>query len=90
MLAVMESDKTDNDIYHIGTTEETVISDLAETLFDISNWHPKKLTIKKSPEGSVKRRLADVSKIEKAVGWKAQTNLHDGLVKTFEWYKDKF
>lgn len=90
MHAVMESDATDNDIYHIGTTQETVIGDLAETLFKIADWHPKKITIEKSPEGSVKRRLADVSKIEKAVGWKATTNLHDGLVKTFEWYKDKF
>lgn len=90
MLAVMESDKTDNDIYHIGTSEETVIKDLAETLFDISKWHPNKIKLDKSPEGSVKRRLADVSKIEEAVGWKAQTNLHDGLVKTFNWYKDKF
>jgi nucleoside-diphosphate-sugar epimerase len=90
MQMVMESDKTDGEIYHIGTREETVIKDLAETLFKVSGWHPKKLEIHKSPEGSVKRRLADVSKIKKAVGWAATTSLEDGLAKTFDWYKDKF
>ncbi len=90
MQMVMGSAKTDNEIYHIGTTEETVIKDLAETLFGIAKWHPKKLDIRVAPEGSVKRRLADVSKIEEAVGWKAHTSLQMGLEKTFDWYKDKF
>ena len=90
MRMVMASKKTDGEIYHIGTTEETVIRDLAEKLFKVSGWHPKKLDIHDSPEGSVKRRLADVSKIKKAVGWEATTSLEDGLAKTFDWYKDKF
>lgn len=90
MQLVMASDKTDGEIYHIGTTEETVIRDLAEKLFKVSGWHPKKIEIHKSPKGSVKRRLADVSRIKKAVGWVAQINLEDGLSQTYEWYKDKF
>jgi UDP-glucose 4-epimerase len=90
MQLVMESDKTDGEIYHIGTTEETVISELAEDLFGISGWHPKKIEIHKSPEGSVKRRLAEVSKIKKAVGWEAKTSLKVGLAATFDWYKTKF
>ena len=90
MRAVMLSDKTDGDIYHIGTKEETVIADLFETLFKVSGWHPEKLEQRPSPEGSVKRRLADVSKIKAAVGWEAKTSLEDGLRQTFDWYKDKF
>ncbi len=90
MRLVMISNKTDGEIYHIGTTEETVIKDLAETLFKISKWHPKKLDIQKSPEGSVKRRLADVSKIKNAVGWEANTTLEQGLTKTYDWYKDRY
>lgn len=90
MRLVMVSEKTDGEIYHIGTEEETVIKDLAEKLFSVSAWHPKKLEIHSSPEGSVKRRLADVRKIKKAVGWSASTSLEDGLKLTFDWYKDKF
>jgi nucleoside-diphosphate-sugar epimerase len=83
---VMESKKTDGGTYHIGTSEETLIENLVEEIFDITGWHPKKLTIKKSPKGSVKRRLADVSKIKKDTGWEAKTSLQEGLRKTVEWY----
>jgi UDP-glucose 4-epimerase len=89
MRLVMVSKKTDGETYHIGTTEETVIKDLAEMLFDVGGWHPKKLEIHDSPEGSVKRRLADVSKIKQAVGWEAKTSLKDGLKSTLAWYKDR-
>ena len=90
MYMVMESGKTDGEIFHIGTKEETVIKDLLEKLFSISGWRPKKLEIHESPEGSVKRRLADVSKIKKFTGWEAKTSLADGLEHTYNWYKTKF
>lgn len=90
MRLVMISPKTDGGTYHIGTHEETVIKDLANKLFKVSGWKPKKIEIHKSPEGSVKRRLADVSKIKKAVGWQAKVGLEEGLGLTFDWYKNKF
>ena len=84
--AVMESGTTDGGTYHIGTHEETVISDLVEKIFELMGWKPQTLDIKNSPEGSVKRRLADVSKIKKDTGWEAQTPLKEGLRKTIDWY----
>ncbi|RJR13516.1 NAD(P)-dependent oxidoreductase [Candidatus Parcubacteria bacterium] len=84
---VMESKKTDNNTYHIGSTSETSIQELAEELFTAANWHPKRMTEHKSPEGSVKRRLADVSKIKKDTGWSAETPLSEGIKKTIEWYR---
>lgn len=88
MQMVMESDKTDGGTYHIGRpyTDEIHIQDLAQNLFDIAGWHPTQLDIKNGPEGSVKRRAADVSKIKKDVGWEAKISLEDGLRRTFEWY----
>ncbi|MBI2096699.1 MAG: GDP-mannose 4,6-dehydratase [Candidatus Sungbacteria bacterium] len=83
---VMESAHTDGGTYHIGTTHETLIADLAEKIFSLMGWRPQKTDIKNSPEGSVKRRLADVSKIKKDTGWEAKTLLDDGLEKTIEWY----
>lgn len=83
---VMESNKTDGGTYHIGTPEETVIKDLIEKIFELTEWEPQHIEIKNSPEGSVKRRLADVSKIKKDTGWEAMTNLEDGLKKTIDWY----
>lgn len=83
---VMESKKTDGGTYHIGTSEETLIADLVKKLFTLMKYSPKKLDVKNSPAGSVKRRLADVSKIKRDTGWEAKTPLEEGLQKTIEWY----
>ena len=84
--AVMESEKTDGGTYHIGTTEETKIQDLIEKIFTAMGWRPATLDVHTSPEGSVKRRLADVSKIKRDTGWEAKVPLDLGLKKTIEWY----
>ncbi len=83
---VMESEKTDGGTYHIGTHEETVIQDMIEELFKIMGWRPKELDIRKSPEGSAKRRLPDVSKIRRDIGWEAKIKLEDGLKTMVDWY----
>ena len=83
---VMESQKTDNGTYHIGTNVETKIGDLVEKMFELMGWHPQKTEEKNSPEGSVKRRLADVSKIKNDTGWEAKVNLEEGLRRTIDWY----
>jgi UDP-glucose 4-epimerase len=86
MQKVMESKNTDGETYHIGTKEEIVIKDLVKLLFKLMEWKPNKIKIKKSPKGSVKRRLADVSKIKKATRWSAKTKLDKGLKRTIDWY----
>jgi len=85
--AVMESEKTDGETYHIGTTEETVIRDLVDELFTHAAWRPEALDIQEGREGSVKRRLADVSKIKRDTGWEATTPLTVGLSRTLAWYQ---
>lgn len=83
---VMESSATDGKTYHIGSPEETLIKDLVESIFTETGWKPSSVEVKNSPEGSVKRRLGDVSKIKKDTGWEARTPLNEGLKKTIEWY----
>lgn len=86
LIAVMESDKTDSGTYHIGTKEETRIQNLIENIFTHMKWRPRQFDIKNSPEGSVKRRLPDVSKIKAHTGWEAKIGLNEGLKKMIEWY----
>ena len=86
MQMVMDSPTTDFGTYHIGTSVETNGKELVEKIFDFMDWHPTKTVLQSSPEGSVKRRLADVSKIKKDTGWEAKTPLEEGLKKTIEWY----
>jgi len=83
---VMESKKTDGETYHIGTNKETKIQDLVEMIYTMMGERPKKIIKKKSPRGSVRRRLASVSKIKKDTGWRANTSLKKGLKETIDWY----
>lgn len=86
MRLVMESDKTDGQIYHIGSYEERKANNLVECVFTAMSWRPKELQINPSPEGSVKRRLPDISKIKNDVGWEPKIGFEEGLKKTIKWY----
>ena len=91
MQMLMDSAKTDKqpiEVVHIGDTEEIMIRDLAEKMFTVAKWRPQTTEIKDSPHGSVKRRLADVTKLKNLVGWKPEVTLDEGLKKTFEWYRE--
>jgi len=90
MQMLMDSSATNNqpiETVHIGATDEITMEKLANKMFKLSGWMPKKLKFEPSPVGSVKRRLADIKKIKKLVGWQPETLLAEGLKKTFEWYQ---
>jgi nucleoside-diphosphate-sugar epimerase len=87
MQMVMEANNTDGGTYHIGTSVETSVRELIERIFDLMRWHPTKVETKSGPEGSVKRRLPDVSKIKRDTGWIAKIDLDDGLRETIECYQ---
>ena len=89
MQMLMDSTTTDShpiETLHIGNTDEITMRELAEKMFDITGWKPTQLEIKDSPAGSVMRRLADISKIKRMVGWKTEISLEEGLRRTYEWY----
>ena len=69
---------------NLGSTEETTVRALAEMVIDISGKRiaPKYDTTK--PVG-VLRRLPDLTRAEKTLGWRPKTKLADGLAKTYEW-----
>ena len=69
---------------NLGSTEETTVKALAEKVIGISGKRitPKYDTTK--PVG-VLRRLPDLTRAEKILGWKPKTKLADGLAKTYEW-----
>lgn len=91
MVLLMDSPTTDThpvEIVHIGSADEITMRTLAETLFAVAGWTPKRLEINAAPEGSVGRRVPDISKVKKLVGWEPQTTLRNGLAATFAWYKN--
>ncbi|GAA5817985.1 MAG: nucleoside-diphosphate sugar epimerase [Methanobrevibacter sp. CfCl-M3] len=87
---VMESDKTNGEILHIGnSSEEVEIIEVAKQLFDISGFNPT-LDVQEAPSGSVKRRCPNTNKIEKLIGYKPKISLKDGLADVYSWYLKDF
>jgi len=75
------------EIYNIGTSKETTTTQLAEKIAKILQ---VKIKIKpgKILEGSAKRRVPDISKIQ-MLGFSPSVTLEEGLLKTVNWYVDK-
>lgn len=88
MSMVMESSKTDGETYHIGSEEEAKATYLADIIFSKTGWKPNKIEIHESPKGSVKRRLADITKIKRDTGWQPWTKLEEGMNETIKWYTE--
>ncbi|RJQ36811.1 NAD-dependent epimerase/dehydratase family protein [Candidatus Parcubacteria bacterium] len=91
MRMLMESSATDGqpiETVHIGDRNEVSVAALADALFAIAGWTPRELVRKPAPAGSVKRRLPDITKLERLAGWRPEIPFEEGLRRTYEWYKD--
>lgn len=73
---------------NVGTTEEISIKDLAYKIADITGFQGDIVFTGEVSDGQP-RRLLDVSRAKEVLGFEAQTKLDEGLVKTYQWYKDK-
>ena len=71
-------------IYHIGTTEEVSIADLARRMARIAG---REIALAPSAAlaGSTPRRCPDISKLA-ALGYRPRVALDQGLPPTLEWY----
>ena len=64
-------------IWNVGAERETVIADLARTIFDLTGHHPR-IDARPAPPGSVARRVPDVSKLA-GLGFAPRVDLETGL-----------
>jgi len=82
-----------NDLYekgvshiNIGSGKDLSINDLAEMIADVIGFKGKIVHDESKPDGTP-RKLMDVSRIN-SLGWKYKTELREGLVKTYKWFKE--
>lgn len=71
---------------NIGTGEDIRIRELAEIIKEIIGFNGKIFWDTSKPDGQP-RKILDVSKAKKQFGFKAKTNLEEGLKMTIEWYR---
>jgi UDP-glucose 4-epimerase len=86
-ILAMESEKSDGEIYHIGSSEEISIEELIKETGRIMNYKGKYENAPTYP-GSVSRRCPDITKAETQLGFKPKVNWKEGLKETVKWYED--
>jgi GDP-L-fucose synthase len=74
------------DLINIGSNEEISIKDLAYMIKDLLGYEGEIIFDDTKPDGNP-RKLLDSSLIN-SLGWKSSTSLEEGLLKTYNWFKD--
>lgn len=64
-------------LFNIGSPHEKRIDELARTIFDVTDFHPR-IDARPAPPGSVARRAPDISKLAK-LGFAPRVELADGI-----------
>lgn len=83
--------------YNIGGRNERTNLQIVERICTIldekvpaENSHKELITFVEDRAGHDRRYAIDASKIEDTLGWKANENFDTGIVKTIEWYLEKY
>jgi len=87
MIWSMKNVNRTDTFLNIGMGEDISIGELAYAIKDIVGWDGSFTFNTDKPDGMM-RKCLDVSAINK-LGWKAKTEIEDGLVKTIEAYQNK-
>ena len=85
-ILALQSDVTD-DVFNVGSGRETSLNELADALLATMN---STLRPEYGPERKVNpvpRRLADTTKAERLLGFRAQVDLREGLARLVEWWR---
>lgn len=76
----------DPEIINIGPNREVSIKELSEIISKIVEYEGEIIWDTAKPNGTPRRAL-DTTKMD-SLGWKAQTNLEDGIRRTVKWYME--
>jgi GDP-L-fucose synthase len=72
---------------NIGTGQEIAIQDLFSTICEMTNFKGRIILDSTKPDGQP-RRCLDVTKAAREFGFRARTELKEGLQRTIEFYRN--
>jgi len=84
---ILAAEKVDDGTpINLGTGVKYKIKDVAEKIFEIMGWYPKRIIFDTSkPVGVVSRGL-DISRARELLNWRPRFTLEEGLRRTIKWY----
>lgn len=87
-LLFLMNNYSDFEHVNVGTGTDVTIRELAETICKVVGYRGKLAFDSSKPDGTP-RKLLDVAKINN-LGWKSKYSLEEGIIKTYEWYKENY
>ncbi len=88
LIAIMENSIFKNDCYNVGSGKSTTIKELALMILERFGMDDNKLEFNQiSRAGDPKFWEADIEKL-KAIGFRAEKNLRDGVCEYIEWFRN--
>jgi len=88
MERLIHSEAAVGEKINIGSNDEVEVIKLAEIIIEKMGID-KPIIKHNAPEGSVKRRMPDITKLQTLTKWKPTTGLEEGLSKTVEYWMKK-
>ena len=92
LVLLMESEKSIGETFNIGSTDEITINNLANKVIKLTN-SKSEIVYKKHSEvfgdnfEEPQRRVPDISKIKRVVGWQPQTSLDNIIIEIAEYMR---
>jgi len=77
---------TNADAINLGTSVRYTLIEVANLIFDIIAWKPKKIICDRSKPEGVKTRALNIKKAKRIMDWKPQFTLQQGLERTIKWF----
>ena len=92
IAGLMKSEKATGEVYNIGSNEEITIEDLADKIIEMTGSKSKKEFIPYEeaygrPIEDMMRRVPNIERIKKTIGWKPSTGLNETLQIIIESFK---
>ena len=87
LIKAAMSNVNNGDYFNGGTGKETKIVDLASMIIELTNSKSKIVFKPRREWDLVLKRVAEISKSKKILGYKPKISLEDGLKKYIKWYK---
>jgi len=78
------------DIFNIASGVPITIKEVLKHIIDISNNGDTEVIFDTSKPTMIPKRMINVSKINKLIGWSPKTPINQGLELTFKWYADTY
>jgi nucleoside-diphosphate-sugar epimerase len=91
IVTAMNAEAGLNEDFNISAGEEMTVAQIARIIWEECGEQPGAFELEhlESFEVDVQRRWPDVSKAEQLLGWRAQTDVREGIRRTIEWLREQ-